>query len=468
MIEFRIKHDPKHLEETGNDDYIKDNFFIFKTEYKDYDQIKAQDACAISKLVQKIINSDKNSMEYCLKKDVYDQNFLDSFFDSISKKEKINIDEKNIRNFIEITNELEIEYTNQSDRTACLSFLCNLISSQSFTNDEEKFHYLRQNIIKIDSNILKTMPTNVTQELISKSEFSNENDHIQFLINNKSIIDHNIFDSIDFDKITKESLSEILSNFEFDEKSSIKDKIFQRMKKELLKNKISVLYLTLRVEQRVNLNFLTELNNDESNKNFQIQCKTIFDDELVKILKHDKDYLNFFDLIIIGGVNSFSEYPTMITHQVIEKFKEFHNNDGIFLFLHDVIYANFALLLEPFAHFLGYQSYNEKVVFDEVEYEEKSGKVDIISYPFNVGSKFKVAPTHQEQKFDPKYTVMKTSFHQKNYYTENLDENVADCDIGHTPNILESEKKFFYNVICHLYRSSRNRHVKTRFIIKDI
>ena len=80
-------------------------------------------------------------MEYCLKKDVYDQKFLDTFFDSISKKEIIKIYEKYIKNFIEITNELEIEYTNQSDRTVCLSFLCNLISSQSFTSDEEKFHY---------------------------------------------------------------------------------------------------------------------------------------------------------------------------------------------------------------------------------------------------------------------------------------------------------------------------------------
>lgn len=99
--------------------------------------------------------------------------------------------------------------------------------------------------------------------------------------------------------------------------------------------------------------------------------------------------------------------------------------------------------------------------FTEVELNEACNKKDILEIPFVLHTPIKIAKTHVTPNYaDPKYFVL-VGQSNCNYYVENLDEHVADCTIGHSPDIPESEQKLFYNIICHLYRFCHDHQVKT-------
>lgn len=130
--------------------------------------------------------------------------------------------------------------------------------------------------------------------------------------------------------------------------------------------------------------------------------------------------------------------------------------------MHDVVYSNLEPVLLPLANLMDYKGFNARNVFEKLKTDFNSRNKEIFSMPFEIDNNFIVAPTHQTPEYNSKYSILYDSDKNNHYYSENLDENIADCQMGHTNTITESEQKFFYNVVCHLYKWHLKHNVKTK------
>ena len=173
-------------------------------------------------------------------------------------------------------------------------------------------------------------------------------------------------------------------------------------------------------------------------------------------MRNDKKFLTLFDVVVVGGSDSFGNRTNCITPSFINDLKLFHNKEGILLFLHDVTYMKSNLM-----GFSDNNVPNERI--EQVELIKNIGKEEVVTKPFFVGEKFTVSNTHRTPVYNSDFDVV--SGQNQNYYSENLEEHIADIQIGHTIGISIEEQKFFYNVICRLYNFSRDHHVKTKFQI---
>ena len=173
-----------------------------------------------------------------------------------------------------------------------------------------------------------------------------------------------------------------------------------------------------------------------------------------------------------GSCDSYLVHAKALNDSVFDKLKQFHNEGGIIIFLHDVLYqldANlFNKSMRPFGDLLGYRSSaTVQPHFTEVKVNKNYHKLNeygqiLFSNPFYVDPSFGVAETHQTPIYDPYYVVLSSNDGQ-NYFTQNIDEHLADCTMGHSPDLSEAEKMFFYNVICNLFDYCQlNKQVKTR------
>lgn len=86
------------------------------------------------------------------------------------------------------------------------------------------------------------------------------------------------------------------------------------------------------------------------------------------------------------------------------------------------------------------------------------GKSDILTTPFELNNIIQVGETHQTPKYDKRFTVFYNGNTDTHYYSENIEQNIADIEMGHTIQITDDEKKLFYNIICHLF-VKRNKNV---------
>lgn len=217
------------------------------------------------------------------------------------------------------------------------------------------------------------------------------------------------------------------------------------------------------------MNFINQLNRENSKYVINWSCISA-DKELLYMLRYQKNYFTFFDIIVFGGCDNFAQYRTCIDERMFKDFiLPYHQQGGIILFLHDFFSKQYMKIFAPFGEFLGFQkiaNYDAKNDdYMDVQFNASYVNKEVITSPFLIGEQIKIAKTHQGSVFDEKYTVLydkKNNIHQ--YYTENLDKNIANIEIGHSIEITDNKKKLFYNIICHLF-SNRNTNNESNVII---
>ncbi|KAK8857671.1 hypothetical protein M9Y10_016078 [Tritrichomonas musculus] len=292
------------------------------------------------------------------------------------------------------------------------------------------------------------------------SNCANDNDQIKA---NSFFI---LLGSLEGSKLTKNSINECFlkknDHFEFIPKTDFSyiEKINQQ--------RIRLLYITINYKV-LNLNFINQLNRENSKYVINWSCISA-DKELLYMLRYQKNYFTFFDIIVFGGCDNFAQYRTYIDERMFKDFiLPYHQQGGIILFLHDFFSKQYMKIFASFGEFLGFQkiaNYDAKNDdYMDVQFNASYVNKEVITSPFLIGEQIKIAKTHQGSVFDEKYTVLydkKNNIHQ--YYTENLDKNIANIEIGHSIEITDNEKKLFYNIICHLF-SNRNTNNESNVII---
>lgn len=248
------------------------------------------------------------------------------------------------------------------------------------------------------------------------------------------------------------------------EVNEIKLKIEQNTEKlsqlsiQNMKRNIKVLYITVKNQTVVNFNFLNSLNTQ--NQEFNIQLIQLYEDDFMNIIKYQSQYLDVYDIVFIGGRDCYPSYSNL-TQDVISNFiYKYHQNGGIILFLHTLIYDKYVNMFQQLTNLLGFRGVKQcgwHNMYSDVQFNVNSRKNDIISLPFSfVNKQIGVASTHINAQFNSNYTVLYHDNIDNPYYSENIESRIANCEIGHSTSINQDEQKLFYNIICHLYRNCKN------------
>lgn len=462
-MEFSIVFDCESIIESRKSIKESPDYFTFVTEYGDY-EVDFQISFLLSKSIRDLLHSDKTCYKYEIPRNSCTKDFYKCFFDSLSTN-IINIPINLIKDFITISQILQIKCFQQSIEKAIISVLCD----SSDQNDEAKFIYLCQNISSIDIEKLKYMPDWFIRKLISNATFSNEDDRAKFLIQNEKYLGIEYFEQLKFDELSKVTMNQIITILERAENADIKEslmpKLMNRLIMELSHLDIYILNISTKIEEKptFDLNFLYELNKDRQNKKYSIYYKTLYDTEIESILKNDEKYLKSFDIVILGGIDAFGSCCSecFIT-SILNAIKQYRMEGGIVFNLHDIAfgksYDSFSQLYSDLIGFKGKRAINIRQLkfYSEVQFNESSEKKIIMSSPFIIEHKFVVSETHYTLELDPQHVVIWNKSKDQHYYAENLDQNFADCAICHTTSYTIEEKKFFYNAICHLYESCHN------------
>ena len=181
-----------------------------------------------------------------------------------------------------------------------------------------------------------------------------------------------------------------------------------------------------------------------------------------------------FDVVVLGGCDSFAYYANGIDQEAFDFIKAYHNQNGIILFLHDTMYSKLVDIFRPFGDLIGYNQLNPTITngefifnyFDRVKLKESMKENEILTSPFNIDidieNTFPVVKTHHTPEYKSEHVVLIDPKFKQNYYIENLNENLADCQMGHDPQITKQEQQLFYNIICHLYEKCKNNKVSTK------
>lgn len=272
-MNFKLKFDPEDFVESKK--YIPDLFakFTFNSDSKAFD-VDIQLAFVVSNKVKELIKSDPSTTEVALEKGIYQENFLDFFFQSISSK-KIIIKDEYLQNFIKITKELKIEGFKNSIKTVIFSHLCKYISeSKIFNSDNEMLSFLQSNIKKLNIKLLKGIPDDLIWDIIanSKSSFEDENEYALYILNfidtfefndetKKDDIIINYIDTIQFKNLNLDVYERILIRIQsIDGKAYLFNNIIERNLFEISKNKVEINLLNITLKGGVDFNFLTRLN----------------------------------------------------------------------------------------------------------------------------------------------------------------------------------------------------------------
>ena len=478
VMNFSFQISPKYTQQASEATKSAGNVFslIFpKINNRKYD-VSLYNFYLISNKIQKIINSDPTQEYFNLENDIYTEAFLDYFFTEIQNSFTIKIDENSLQQFIQLNNELEFNHLDKSIRTAVFQFLCQIFTNEPFSNDDKRLEFLLPKVGQIDPQIFLLIPEEIVHELISKSKFETDDEFARYLFQNE-VLFKNFFQLINVDKITGPVMNEILDRLKYEvlpsEDQQFLNKIFERFKKQSkffnsdYRKIIKILHVYANGGSSIDFEFIEDLNQDKANAKYFIHYKPILDTSLDEKLKNDNKYLMKFDVVVIGGCDSFAFVAKGITQNVFDNMKCYHNDDGVILLLHDVMYGPLVNMFQPLCQLLGYKRQNPLLgngrleFYQNVKFVESSEKSDMTSFPFEIGKSFEVAMWHHTPEYDPKFAVFNNG-NDKNYYTENLDEKLANLELGHTTDIGINEQKFFYNAIVHLFEKTRNNHVKTK------
>lgn len=467
FIEFPITFRAESIIESRKFTRESPDCFTFVTESDIY-EVDFQISFLLSKSIRDLLYSDRTCYQYFIPHNTCEKEFYDFFFNSLSSN-TIQIPINYFREFVSISQILQIECFQQSIEKAILFTLCD--PSDQNKDDNQKFAFLCENIRSIDMDKLKKMPDWFINKLLSNAIFNNEDDRALFLIQNREYLGIEYFEQINFDDVSKSILNEIITILE--ENSDITQefisKLINRLKIELSHVDIYLLNISSHVKEKptLDLNFLYELNRDKENKKYSIYYKTLYDVELGAILNENKNYLKSFDVVVLGGIDGFGYYfSESFKTSIFDALEKYRKEGGIVLALHDVAFANSYKIFEKlYKESLGFSGDEKAICKNSMKYDfyksaqfiESSGKNDMIKCPFKIEKSFKVAKTHSTLIIDPKYKVFDYFENSpQHYYAENLEQNFADSAMCHTTSITITEKKLFYNTICHLYESCHN------------
>lgn len=281
------------------------------------------------------------------------------------------------------------------------------------------------------------------------------------------------FRFIKVSKISGDVTNEVLNKFEqfydiqniSNEEKIFFDEIFKKVQQQAdYKKIIKVFYVYSKKEQSIDLSFLEDLNNSQLNKKYFIHYLSIDDMEYQTKLQKDNNYMTKFDIIVLGGCDSYAYNVKGINQQTFNDIKKYHNQNGIILLLHDVMYGPLRDIFMPLTKLIGFKYINPLIqkgsplnMFEKVKLNDSFSETDIQSIVFQIQNSFTISKIHYTTMYD-KGNVIYFSDDGKN---ENLDEHLADCQMGHEIEIKQEEQKFFYNVICHLFEHCKNHNVKT-------
>lgn len=392
------------------------------------------------------------------------QGFLDYLFNGKIPILTVN----NIYQYNLLNEELKILNDILNQQENIYLFKISVIRNVSIDENSDKSNserFISQNLdffLTNYSNEMKQIPINSLYNIFNHKERVLNDTELayHFIINggetNKSL--YILLQSLDGTKLTKKSINESFS--QIDEHCGFFPRADFSFIERCNAKKINLLIITVEKQQTIDFVFIDILN--KQNSKYKIKLTQIFDHVLYDIL-NKTFFLSQFDIIAFGGCDSFSNYTCNITLEQAQIFIQYHNCGGIILFMHNFFFSKYINQFSIFANLLGYEKQDEVKMFNNVKFNEASKKNDVISFPFNVGNTIKVANTHQTPKYDPKYTVLYNGTVNTHYYSENLDQNIADIEMGHTLEITDDEKKVFYNIICHLFEK-RNLNVD---LLKD-
>ena len=465
-MEFILKFKPKEIAESRElTSQAKESFTFNKGEKSA--QLNIQFSFLLSKLVQEMINQNPQVEKYDMPEDACSDDFFDYFFQNIENDE-IHISTSQIRDFASLIKILKIERLNPSIDSAIISLLCEPFPPDNFSNDQERLTFLCHHLNEIDVETLLNMPSDCIQTIITDSQFQNDDEHAKFLLKDPELFQKKFLKYVNFDNLSNPVMTEVLSHINFDlsqEEQEIMGKITERLRKDLSIVHINVLIIIISNDvisphklKNIDFSFIDYLNKDTYNRKYQIHYKTMVSTDF----NEKQDYMKLFDVVVLGGCDSYGYFNPKIKQAEIFNY---HNLGGILLFLHDVVYAEFEPTVAPLARLVGYGGniFPQGAGANEVHLKEECEKNDILSTPFEIENPFKVAPTHRTPNYvDQNYEVLLDE-NNNYYYVENLDEHVGDCIMGHSHAITEAEQKFFYNLICHLYRCCHGNQVKTTF-----
>lgn len=463
-MDFAIEFNAKDIIEARKITSKSDEFFVFNKGTNKKQLLDLQLSFLFSKKVQDLIRSDQTTISYTIPDEICTDDFFDYFLTSIETN-VVHVEKNQIKDFVSLVEALKVECINPKIDTAIISLLCEQFNSEQFSNDQERYNFLCHNLDNIDMNTLKSMPETFIYRLISNSIFQNDDDRAKFLLNNPEFFITEFIQYINFDKLSKPVLNEVISKLNFDLSGLdrlIYDKLIKRYQTELSIVDINVLIIIIGEHaiaptwKNIDFTFIDYLNGNDENRNYRIHYKTILNTKF----NTKSGYMNLFDVVVIGGCDSYSAFKPGIKKQEID---EYHNKGGIILLLHDVVYGEMGEILKPLVGLMGYtKQISERGCSNEVHLKESCDKKDVLSVPFKIESPIKVALTHRTPEYaDPNYYVL-VDENNLYYYVENLDEHVADCIMGHSHDIKESEQKLFYNLICHLYNFCHGLQVKTK------
>lgn len=235
------------IEESINKTKSYNNEFIFISSFNDRYSFSTAIAYLISEKVRNILLQDASQKEYHIQ-NIYTKDFLDNFFNSITKK--LTIQKQNLQQYIDISHELQISNLSSLFRSFILEDIYKSLEQNKLNiTDEEKFSYICLNIEKVQKDKLKYIPIEILEEIISHSKFSDENHHINFLLENQDIFDQHLFESINFNELSNKSIIEFISKFKLENITGsevhILQNLFSRIKKNLPKRiNINVLFVT--------------------------------------------------------------------------------------------------------------------------------------------------------------------------------------------------------------------------------
>lgn len=80
----------------------------------------------------------------------------------------------------------------------------------------------------------------------------------------------------------------------------------------------------------------------------------------------------------------------------------------------------------------------------------------VLNEPYTVSPFIKLENTHESAQYGKLFLVLGDS-QNDNYYSENLENRIADCSIGHTYKINENERLLFFNIIFHLTKKKKKK-----------
>lgn len=456
-MSFTFYFSPEEIEEADDKKKDLDNFFTLISPYNDKYSLKMSLIFLISGKIKNIICQDATQTTYNIGQGKYSKEFLDNFFGTI--KRKITFDKNYMQQYLYIVDELKIEKMRDPLFSFFISDLYEYLNGAKDISIKEKTEYIYQNVDKIDAEKIKIIPLDFMDEIISNSQIKlDENRFVNFLINNYDIFGQRYFDKINFNALTNDIIIKLISKFQIEESSRsesiILSKLFDRIKKGMNKRIIiNILFVTLSGGRSIDLNFIDDLNEDDINQNYLIHYRKSDHINFQNKIKSDNNYLDHFDIIMLGGGNSFGAH-NVINSDVFEAMKKYHLKNGIVLFLHDALYKNDLITIKKLFPFIINEDSSKFEDIEKVCLSESCKNDEILRFPFDISKEeFKVAQTHQVPEFDPEYVVLCGEKNKRCYYSECLEEKFANYEIGHTQISSNFEKKLFYNIICHLYKN---------------